>query len=301
MKLSFKSTTLLFLFLVSTMLFITSCQKETSQTGTDDEQQMEASRVSGEGDTEAEFIFDGTFNDVMGVNDEVGIGGTGVFGRINACPTVTFVQLNAPNRFPLKVTLDFGVTGCTAPDGHFRKGKVVTTYSHPLLLAGATATTEFVDFYFDSTKVEGRHIITNNSTPVPPGTAPIDRKFTVKVIDGKLTKPNGNFVAWNSTKTITQIEGLHTIIHLDDIFKVEGHASGNLKRGALLVRWESNIIEPLIKRFNCRWIVRGKIRTIRANIGTNSPWIAVLDFGAGTCDNRAVLTINGIPHQITLP
>ena len=60
-------------------------------------------------------------------------------------------------------------------------------------------------------------------------------------------------------------------------------------------------IEPLFKRFNCRWIVKGRVRTIRANTNTNSPWVAVLDFGAGNCDNQAVITINGVSHQITLP
>lgn len=300
MKLSIKSTALVAFFFALSALFLASCQKDNNQNGTADEQEVAASQASSEADAEAELVYNGVFDDAMGVNDEVALGGTGVFGRPNACPTVTVVRLNAPNPFPVRVTLDFG-TGCTGPDGHFRRGKVVTQYSNRLLVPGATATTEFVDFYVDSVKVEGVHKITNMSTPVTVGTPPVDRKYKVEVINGKLTHANGNFVEWNSVKYIIQIEGLATNIPMDDIFRIEGNSHGRTKRGVLLVGWESNITEPLIKRFSCRWIVKGKVKTVRVAVAVTSPWVAVLDFGNGNCDNIAFLTINGITRQITLP
>lgn len=285
-------------FFFSLLLF-TSCQKENSQNGSDEQQQMEASKASSEADGESEIVFNGVFDDAIGVNDQVGIGGTGVFGRPTACPDVTVIHLNSPAFFPVKVILDFGVGGCVGNDGHLRRGKVITVYSNRLLIPGATAVTEFDGFYFDSTKVEGRHQITNTSPSVT--TQPPIRRFNVDVTNAKLTKPNGNFVEWESHKVITQIEGLNTNIPIDDVFKVEGHANGRVKRGALIVLWQSEITEPLIKRFNCRWIVKGRVRTLRANTNTTSPWVAILDFGPGTCDNHAVITINGVSHQITLP
>ena len=298
MKSRFNLSQFFVLALFFSLLMITSCQKENSQTGTD-EQQVEASMASSEADSESEIVFNGIFDDAIGVNEEVGIGGTGVFGRVAACPDVTVIRLNAPAPFPVKVILDFGLNGCVGSDGHLRRGKVITVYSNRLLVPGAIATTIFDGFYFDSTKVEGTHKITNTSPPL--GTQPPSRQFTVDVIEGKLTKPNGNYIEWNSHKVITQIEGLGTNIPLDDIFRVEGNARGKVKRGALIVLWESSITEPLIKRFNCRWIVKGRIRTVRVNTATTSPWVAVLDFGAGNCDNQAVIIINGVPHQITLP
>lgn len=292
---SFPLAAIFFFFAV---LSITSCQKEQSQNGSEDEQEMEASRVSSEADGESEIVFNGVFDDVMGVNDEVGVGGTGIFGRVIACPDVTIDRLNPPAPFPVRITLDFG-PGCVGRDGHFRKGKIVTVYTGRLIVPGSVATTEFVDFYFDSVRVQGVHKITNTSSPV--ANVPPARQFKAEVINGKLTRPNGNFTEWNSVKVITQIEGLGTVVPLDDIFKIEGSARGRVKRGNLLTVWESNIIEPLVKRFNCRWIVRGKIRIVRANATVNSPWIALLDFGSGNCDNQATITINGVTHQITLP
>ena len=295
MKIRFITTALLPLLLFFSLLTISSCQKEDSQNGTVEEQEIDASKASSEADSEAEIVFNGIFDDAMGVNDEVGVGGTGVFGRLNVCPVVTVTRLNPPDLFPVRILMDFGTNGCIGPDGHFRKGKVITTYTNRLMIPGAIATTIFDGFYFDSTKVEGTHKITNTSA------TNIARRFTVNVIEAKLTKPNGNFIEWNSEKVITQLEGLSTPAPMDDIFKIEGGSRGRVKRGALLVGWQSTILEPLVKRFNCRWIVRGVIRTVRLNATTNSPWIAVLNFGNGNCDNLAVITINGVSYQITLP
>ena len=291
---------LVIFLLGSVLLLIISCGKEHSRNGTEEEQEMQSSKVSSESDGEAEIIFNGLFDDAIGVNTEVGIGGTGIFGRTQTCPTVTVVHTAYPAVFPIRVTLDFGTTGCTPPnDPHVRKGKIIIEYTNRLIEPGARAITSFENFYVDSVHVEGHDTITNTSTP---GTnIPANRSFRHDV-DGKLTRPSGNYTLWTSHKTITQFEGLSTPqMPLDDQFRIEGSAHGKVLRSNLLVDWESNIIEPLIKKFTCRWIVKGKIRTVRRTLATTSPWVAVLDFGTGNCDNQAIITINGVPHQITLP
>ncbi len=292
MKLLSISVKLAAIAFFSFLLIFTACQKENSQSGTDNEQEVEAAKASSEADGDAEIVFNGVFDDAMGVNDEVGIAGTGIFGRVTACPDVLIERLGLPNAFPVKITLDFG-TGCTGRDGHFRKGKIITTYTNRLIIPGAMATTIFDGFYFDTIKVQGQHKITNTSQIG-------SRQFTVDIIDAKLTNPSGNFIDWESHKVITQIEGLGTNIPLDDIFRIEGHSNGKVKRDNLIVLWESNITEPLVKRFNCRWIVKGKVRTVRRNAASNTPWFALLDFGNGNCDNQATITINGVTFQITL-
>lgn len=295
MKPRFNLTQLATLTFFFSLLMIASCQKENSQSGSDDQQEQDASMASSESDAEAELIFNGVFDDAVGVNDEVGMAGVGVFGRVTACYTVTVTHTNPPDVFPVKIVVDFGTTGCLGVDGHIRKGKVITEYSGRLLTPGAKATTTFDGFYVDSIKVEGTHKITNTSN----GTS--NREFTIEVIGAKLTKPSGNYTEWKSNKVITQTEGLGTpFMPLDDIFSARGTASGNAKREALRVAWESSTTEPLIKKFSCRWIVKGRVRTIRTNNTANSPWVALLDFGNGDCDNQAIITLNGVSHQITL-
>lgn len=289
------------LLLIFSLVTITACQKENSDNN-NPTQEEEASRAASEGDGEAENIFNGIFDDAMGVDNEVGVSGSGVFfGRdslisVPRCFTVTILRPTA-NPFPVRVIVDFGTTGCIGPDGRTRKGKVITEYTNRLIIPGAMATTTFDGYYVDDVKVEGTHKITNTSEPPT-----VLRRFRTEVINGKLTKPNGNFVEWNSTKVIVQTEGLLTPeIPRDDAFRIEGSARGRAKRGALIVIWESTITDPLIRKFICRHIVKGRIRTVRANVTSQSPWVAVLDFGTGNCDNQATLTVNGVSRQITLP
>ncbi len=308
MKSGINLTQLTILSFFFSLLMITSCSKENSQTATDS-QEEELANAAGESSAESESTFNGFFDDAMGASNEVGVAGSGVFyGRIDTmtpmprCFTIIVTHPTA-NPFPVIVVVDFGTTGCTGPDGRVRKGKVITEYTNRLIYPGAIATTTFDGFYVDAIHVEGTHKISNISgTPVPP--ANIARKFRVEVINGKLTRPDGNYIEWDSDKTITQIEGLTTPdFPRDDAFKIEGSAHGTVKRGNLLVRWESVITEPLIRRLTCQWIVKGRIRTVRVNLPdpNNSRWAAVLDFGAGICDNQATITINGITRQITLP
>jgi hypothetical protein len=290
------------------LLFTVACTKEKSDGAQEEE---EVSSVSSESDAEAEIIFNGIFDDVMGVNDDVGMSGTGVFGRtangelntvaarVTGCQTVTITHPNN-TPFPVRIVIDFG-SACVGTDGHTRKGKIICEYSNRLIFPGAIGSTHFENFYFDSIKVEGTHKITNTSAPIT--TQPPSRQFKVEIIDAKLLKPNGNYTEWNSTKTIKQIEGLVTLDRpIDDIFEIRGSSRGRAKRDNLLVTWNSNVVdnEPLIKRFTCRWISKGTIRTERSNTTTNNQWVALLNFGAGSCDNRAVITVNGHSHEITL-
>ncbi len=304
------------LFLTSAVLI--SCQKENSNTSdlTPAQEQVAVSNSS-EADAEAEIIFDGIFNDVMGVNNEVGMAGTGIFGQkaefgsgetsrtdslfpnpINHCFIVTKTLLNAPDKFPLRIVIDFGLTGCKGRDGHVRKGKIITTYTNRLIFPQASTTTTFENFSIDSIKVEGVHKITNTSTSNV-------RSYNVRVEGAKITKPNGNYTEWNSIKNIVQIEGLGTpFVPFDDIFKIDGSANGKVKKADLIVSWRSEIVEPLIKKFSCRWIVKGKVKTwIAINNSTTTPnnaVIALLDFGDGSCDNKATLTVNTVTREITL-
>ena len=307
MKLIFSPTRLAAIVFLSLIVF-GSCKKETSA---DTTQEEFASEASSEADAESDDIFNEVFDNVLGVNADVGFGGTGVFGQMNpgisdggtarltACPDVTITHLNNIDPFPVKIVMDFS-TGCTARDGRTRSGKIISTYTDRLFVPGAKATVTFENYMIDSVKVQGTLTITNEGEVI---SATCTRhKWKVVVENAKLSKPNGNYTEWSSTKTITQIEGTCTPwIHLDDIYKIEGGAHGKVKRGDLLIAWNSEITDPLIKKFSCRWLVKGAIRVARLNLTTSSPWVATINYGNGDCDNKALVTINGVPHNITLP
>lgn len=293
------------------LLVLAGCKKETSDT-LSPEEETEAAQTASESQGEAEMASNDVFDNVIGVNAEVGIGGTGVFGRVMAgsdgierimnvdstqCVNVTVTRLNPPQLFPVRITIDFG-NGCTGPDGRIRSGKIITVYTGRLINAGATALTTFDNYKINGIAVSGEHKITNTTGSTQGSN---QQQFTIAVRDGKLLRPNGDYIEWRSDRVLTQVEGNGTVMPGDDVFRLTGNSLGRTKKGNVIVAWNAVITEPLIKRFNCRWISKGIIVTHRQNLTTSSQWAASLNFGGGACDRNATLTVNGTVYPIQLP
>src|SRR5260221_7914455 len=147
MKFKLPLTQVMTLVIFFNLLMIASCTKENSQNGTPDQQEVQASLASSESDGEAEMVFNGIFDDAIGVNNDVGMAGTGIFGRsapttigeaerVTTCFTVTVTHVTTATFFPLRVVIDFGTSGCAGVDGHVRRGKIISEYSSRLLYPG---------------------------------------------------------------------------------------------------------------------------------------------------------------------
>ena len=217
-------------------LAITSCKKESSSvtnTTTEDPAETAATIEATNQDAETEAQFDDVFNITASMNssqvgEDLGLGAnvSGLYdlgGRPDTsapCFTVTVVP-NIPHVFPKTVTIDFG-TGCLGRDGKYRKGKIVSIYTNPMMVPGAKVSTTFVGYFVDSFNIEGTHITENTSTSNMQG-------WKVSVINGKVTNiNNGNWRQWNSVKAVLQIEGNGTAhFPLDDVYKITGGATGS--------------------------------------------------------------------------
>ncbi|MBC7903177.1 MAG: hypothetical protein H7Y27_07125, partial [Gemmatimonadaceae bacterium] len=216
------------------------------------------------------------------------IAGVNGIDSMTFCFNVSITRLGAPNAFPVKIVLDFG-TGCTGNDGRIRKGKVITVYTNRLVIPGAKATTTFDGYAVNGIQVEGTHIIENTSTAN-------NLRFRKQVVGAKLTKPNGNYIQWSCDKTLTQTDGLGTPYWpFDDVLEISGQASGATKRDNNFFQWSHIISKPLVKKFSCRWLTKGEVTIQRSNRN-----VGYLDFGNGTCDNKATVTVNNVTVEITL-
>jgi len=310
----------IFVFVAAILIF--SCKKENSGRLTEAEERQ-ASFISSDADAEATIVFNGLFDDVMGANltkiEGLQTGSTGIFGlssigntsiggntgrsdSLPSCASVTVFHLNGTG-FPIKIITEFSASGCLCNDGHVRKGRLIFIFTDRLSVPGAIATTTFDNFWVDSIHVEGTHKITNTSASTT--TAQI---YKVD-IDAKLSKPNGNYSEWHNHYVLTQTDGITYPIQFAFQtygFKIfPGSAFGKVKRNDVLVAWRAEVIEPLVKRYNCRWISKGIVRITRDNLANNSLWVGHLDYSfpnspIGGCDNRAKLTVNGNVHEITL-
>ncbi len=302
MKKTLNLTTWLLAFGLMGAITFSSCKKDDSFTAPATEvaeaTELAATQEATRQDAEAEAQFDDVFNITASMNaDQVGedlgvsanvsglfeLGSTTNTNNLR-CFTITVVP-NIPHVFPKTVTIDFG-NGCLGRDGKYRKGKIVSIYTSPMMVPGAKVSTTFIGYHVDSFKIQGTHITENTSTSNMQG-------WKIKVINGKITNTNNNkWRQWSSVKDVLQIAGNGTPnFPLDDVYKITGSANGSNSGGHT---WASLIVEPLIKKFTCPWIVKGTVRLIR----DGRP--ALLDYGNGTCDNLAIIYINGVPHVITL-
>jgi hypothetical protein len=287
--------------ILSGLILFNSCKKDNSANSANDPDPV-ATVDAAQSDASVDGQFNDVFNITMGVQasdvgEDIGIGtgsgviyrpanadGTATLDSVSRCFTVTVTPKNL-HVFPKVVTIDFG-SGCLGKDGKLRKGKIITTYTGPMFIPGNSATTTFADYNVDSFKIEGRHSVENTSTSNK-------LAWNVRVADGKITNTiNGNWRKWSGVRELKQIEGNGTPLLLsDDIFQITGNGSGSNSYGNA---WSSLITEPLVRKYICPWIGKGKAKITRNTVS------AVLDYGDGTCDNKATITLNGIVHNISL-
>lgn len=202
--------------------------------------------------------------------------------RLGPCATITV----SPNdsTWPKTVTIDYG-DGCLCRDGKFRKGAIILHYTKPLRRPGAVLTITLRNYFVNRAHIVGKKIITNQ-------TANNVHAYSVVVIDGKVTWPNGRGFRYEKTKTVTQVRGMETLTIRDDVYSIEGRSKTTYASGVTV---NKNTETPLIKPVSCAWIVKGIVK-IKIN-----DRILFLDFGSGDCDNKALLKWNTHVREITLP
>lgn len=279
-------------FLLFSLLCLTALTSFTKQADQDNNRDSDAIAATAD-DVEADETFTEISNDVTGVNGDIAFAETEVGNDIQAwdplttrCYTVTISPLTI-GVWPKTVTLDFG-TGCLGKDGKTRKGKIITVFTGPLRIPGSKATTTFDGYYVNDVHVEGTHVINNTST------ADI-RRFTRTITEGKLSKPNGNYILWNATHIHTQTTGLGTpAYHWDDEFDITGNAQGQNSRNGTVNSWTRTITAAVHKKANCRYFDKGAVGL------TFNGYSGSIDFGNGVCDNKATLSYTGGTIDITL-
>jgi len=271
-------------------LLFSSCGKNNPISNLLNEQ--EATVASAEADIAADMAFDDAYNNIVGVNDEVGMMGTGAFGRTAAaqrgCVKVTATSTDPNRTFPMVVELDFG-TGCTDAKGITRKGKITTTYSARMTTKDAVANATFENFYVNDVKIEGNLKVEQR------GSAGTGLIYKIDVTNGKVTLADGRNANWSSSSLLTQTDGNSTPFDpRDDAYRYSSTSSGNIVVNSDTFDWSKRTTTDLEKENSCRYIQKGVIELTRGSRNYS------LNFGDGACDNVAVLTVRGIPVTITL-
>jgi hypothetical protein len=145
----------------------------------------------------------------------------------------------------------------------------------------------FSNYYVNDYHVEGSYSITNNSG------SGNGLNYTTATNGGKVTYPDGaTWYSYTGTHTLAQTGGIGTSTVADDVYNWTGNFTTTSSAGNSLT---GTITTALVKSMACKNIISGvEAFTYNRISGT-------IDFGAGTCDNLATLTIGGTSKTIILP
>jgi hypothetical protein len=191
-----------------------------------------------------------------------------------------------PGEYPKTLTLDFG-TGCTSADGILRTGKLTYVFTGPLLNPGSTATVTFTNYTVNGYGLQGAYAITNNSSEQ------VGISITTQVTNGIITYPNTTNYHYSHNRTYVMTAGSNTPFNIsDDVYSITGNSSFSASDGSNIV-WTINT--PLVKAIDCRYIKQGVVGFVY-----NQSVSGTIDFGDGTCDNAATISVGSIQEPITL-
>lgn len=205
------------------------------------------------------------------------VGTTGIL----SCATLTVTPATG---FPKTLTIDFGA-GCTSANGVTRSGKITVVMSDSLRRPGSTSVMTFTNYFVNGFKKEGTITWTNTSTP---GT----RSWQRKVENGKITAPGGAYWLHSGIKNVTQTAGVATpLLLLDDVYSITGNHTVTNPAGRTRT---GNILDALQKKTACENVDKGRVKIDGPN------HYAIIDFGDGTCDKLATISIDGRPARTIL-
>ena len=244
--------------------------------------------------SENQTISDNIDQDATDVGEEAAAR-NGLLGGANLCGTPILMNwigncatITVTGNFPAKnIKIDFG-TGCIGLNGKVRRGVINILLTDSLRNPGSIATTTFENYFVNGYKREGT-IVRTNTTVAGTGT----RSYNRTVTNGKITAPDNRVWTHSCNLNITQIAGILTLCDVrDDTYTIEGtrtvtNAEGRTRTGTTQT--------ALQKKVSCSNIDQGILKIQGPN------HYALIDFGNGTCDNQATISIDGRPARtITL-
>lgn len=218
------------------------------------------------------------------------------FSELTNCATVTRVPAfgTAPNvGDTVTKTIDFGQS-CILDSGNVVSGIIVITFVYDPGATSHTINYSFDNFVHNGIEYDGDKTFTR--TMITTAANPTEHPQVTMTIDVTATLPNGGVYHRVGTRTREIIEGFGNAILADNVYEITGSWVTTTPTGATQ---NSNITIPLKVKMSCVAVNKPLIVYGIITIVTNNA-NASLNFGDGTCDNLAVLTVNGNSYDIVI-
>jgi hypothetical protein len=220
---------------------------------------------------------------------------------IGTCPVITYTPAGNGTGFPATLKIDFG-TGCTTQSGVYAAGSLTMTVTGRLSQTGSQISGAFSNFKYGSLNLSGSLSLTMKA-------ASPNAFQQIQVVGTSIGAQAGSTaVSFSSLDMLrTQTAGTGTQPSQgsngtwlnDDVFetqisKAEGSATGEKINGT--VSFSAKTTANLRKAYTCSYPDTGILEVTMGRV------VAIVNFGAGTCDNKATVKVgNQAEEEIELP
>jgi hypothetical protein len=238
-----------------------------------------------------------TVNDMTNISDEAANSGTTSTlssfrtsessAVLSSCAIISFDTLAAAKT----VTVNFGTANCLCNDNRNRRGSIIISFTGRYRDSNTVITVNPQNYFVNDNQVTGSKTIINKGH-----NAAHHLVYAINANIQIIKANGGGTITWQSNRQREWTAGENTFTWSDDMYSITGSASGTTSNGN---SFTSLITSPLIRNmsFACRrHFTQGILEHTPAGKATR-----YIDFGNGTCDNQATVTINGTVYNITLP
>ncbi|MBL4655073.1 MAG: hypothetical protein JKY33_04550 [Bacteroidia bacterium] len=254
----------------------------------DDAPDPDNDKTSAEDMSTAESFFNDIHDKVdRAAQEDSSLGKRSAFSD-SICADFTVAMYDTANFFPVTIVLDFGDSNRTCWDGKERRGRIIAMFSGRYRDSATVVTVTLDNYYVDDNNVQGTKTITNGGRD-----SDGNLYFSVQIDNGMIITTDNDTILWSSTRTNTWVEGDSTLLDIcDDVYHISGTSNGTNRNGK---SFSVDITKDLRKEICCKWLVSGTIEITPE--GKNA---RTFDFGDGTCDDQATITIAGQSFDITM-
>lgn len=266
----------LWLLALATTIIISSCKK-------DEPEDVDNTTTSSQDNSLAE----GMFSSIWSLTDEAARTTDGIKSTSGTldCATITVDTVSVVS----SVTINFDSAACVGADGKLRSGTIYATFTGRYRDPGTIITVTLIDYTVNQYAVEGTKTVVNEGTNVDG-----NLWYSISVVGASITDTiNALTTTWQSSRTREWIEGESTVWWpFDDVYLIDGTADGVNHNGLI---FDVEITDPLRVQMNCWWITDGALEVRPAGLATR-----YVDYGDGSCDNDATVTVNGATFNINM-
>jgi hypothetical protein len=208
-------------------------------------------------------------------------------GTKDTYPEITITPFDAVT-WPKNVTVNYGPTNFLCQDGRQRRGTINFETTGFYREEGTVVTITFDNYYQNDHKVEGTQVVTNTGR-----NADNNYVYTVEITDGVVTTPQNKVINYEESTTREWAEGEPTILDVcDDVYYVTGTQNGVSSDS---IAYQLTVQQQLDVKVCCEWIRGGILDVDIEGLST-----ITINYGDGTCDNDAVISIMGAEYPIEM-